>query len=288
MIPWYAYALMSVIFATLFTILRKKALCHEHALNFESTRLLLNSVFCIFIIPFLDFNFDFKLLYLIYFNSFISAIGILLASKAFRHGEISLIAPLSNIKPAFVALIAVIFLGESLTLTQMIGIGVIFISAYVLQADHHFSNIIQPLKNLLKDKYSLYYIIAIFIFSIGSVFDKFFTGEMNIFTYGSLIWFFVTINLNVYHTYKHGFKEVIKCIKDEKFLVFFISFLSVVSWFLAIKAVSMTFVSLVTPILTLSTLFVVLLGGKFFNEQNLMFRLGIAVIMFIGTYLVVA
>ncbi|MBS1267032.1 MAG: hypothetical protein MAG795_01003 [Candidatus Woesearchaeota archaeon] len=287
MIPWYVYAIGGVCFSAAFVVLRKKALGSEHSLNFESTRLLINALLCLILFPLLDFNFDLKFILLMYLNSIFGTIGILLASRALRHGQISLITPLGNIKPVFVSLLAFLFLGESITLIQGMGILIILISMYLLESDHHVSNLVHPIKNLTKDHYSILFILAYVLFSIGNIFDKFFVSEVNIYTYGTILWFFLALNMNLYHGIVHGFKEVITCMKNNK-LVFLVSLFSIISWFLGLKAVSMAYVSLVAPVLTLSSLFVIIFGGKFFEEKYLYFRLGMACLMIIGSYLVIA
>ena len=61
--------------------------------------------------------------------------------------------PLANFKPAFVAIIAFLFLSEAVTQKQIIGIIILLISAYLLESNHHFSNLYAPIKNFLKTKY---------------------------------------------------------------------------------------------------------------------------------------
>lgn len=287
MIPWFVYAIICVFIVASFAIFRKKALSKDHSLNFESTRLLINALLCLILIPFLDFDFNLWLIGLIYINSVLGTIGILLASRAYRHGQISLIAPLANIKPAFVSILAFFLLSESITLIQGIGILIILVSMYVLESDHHVSNLIHPIKNLTKDRYGLFFILAVSLFSIGSVLDKFFVNDMNIYTYGTLLWIFLAINMNIYHGITYGFKEIKSCLKENR-LVYLVSLLSLSGWFFGLKAVSMVYVSLVTPILTLSSLLVIIFGGSFFNEKYLVFRLIMATIMLFGVYLVIA
>ena len=59
------------------------------------------------------------------------SIGTLLFILAFDYGKVSLIAPVSSIYPAIIALLAVRFLGEKITIKQGTGIGVI-VSGLVL------------------------------------------------------------------------------------------------------------------------------------------------------------
>jgi bacterial/archaeal transporter family protein len=289
MIQWYIYALGSAIFHTLFEIMRKKALLQTHAMNFESLRTFFVACFCIFLIPFLNFNFHKDSLFLVYIVSLIATIGILFSAKAFKHGNISLISPLSNIRPLFVTLLATLFLSESLMFTQVAGILMILIATYLLESDHHVSNFIEPIKHLIKSKYSIFFLFATFLFSICAIFDKFIlTNKItNIYTYFFFLWLFMAINFNIVHTFNYGLKDSIDCFKKCKYLAIFVALFSLTSNLLAYQSLSLANVSLVTPVLMISTLFIVLFGGKFFHEKYLFFRIFISIIMLIGAYLVI-
>ena len=50
-IPWYVYAIAATLIGTVFSILRKKNLLKNHAMNFESARTLSVALLCIFLIP---------------------------------------------------------------------------------------------------------------------------------------------------------------------------------------------------------------------------------------------
>ncbi|MBW2981921.1 EamA family transporter [Candidatus Woesearchaeota archaeon] len=288
MIPWYVYAFASIVFSTFFIILRKKALLKVHAMNLESARSLSMLVLILFLIPLINFNINKKVLFLVYIISLIATVGILFFSKALRHKDISLLYPLSNFKPAFVAVIAFFFLSEAITQKQIIGIIILLISAYLLESDHNLSNLYAPIKNFLKTKYSLYFTFSIFLFSITAVLDKYILSNyLDIFNYLFFIWLFIAVNFNIIHIVMYGYKDTINCFKKIKFLPLLIALLTIIKNLLVLKAISLAYISLVTPVLVLSTLFIVLLGGKFFHEKFLLFRLFISSLMLIGTYLII-
>jgi len=198
MIPWYVYAIAATFFATAFSIIRKKALLKAHAMSFESARTMVVALLSLFLIPFIDLNVDWKIILVVYAASVVGTIGILFAAKGLRHEAISLIAPLGNIEPGFVALLAFFFLGESLGARKIIGLGVILVAAYLLESDHHFSDFYAPIKNLLRDKYSLYFLFAVALFSCINVVNKYvIDNHLNIFTLFLLTWVFIAINFNI-------------------------------------------------------------------------------------------
>jgi uncharacterized membrane protein len=199
-----------------------------------------------------------------------------------------LIIPLANFKPAFVAVIAFFFLSEAITQKQIIGISILLIGAYLLESNHHFSNLLEPIRHFFKTKYSLYFISASFLFSITAVLDRFIVANYtDIFTYFFLVWIFVAINFNLIHILLYGYKDIIKCFRKAKYLPILVGASSMLKNLLVYKALSLAFVSLVTPLLMLETLVVVFLGGKFFHEKYLLFRLTISAFMLVGTYLII-
>ncbi len=286
---WYVFALASAFFFTFFQVLRKEALQKSHAMNFESVRIFFVVIFALFVLPFTDWSFDKSSLVVAYIVSLLATVGILYASRAYRHKDLSLISPLATLRPAFIAVLAAIFLGESLGVKEILGISIILISAYVLESNHHFSNLIAPLKHILKSKYSLYFIFASFLFSICSVLDKYMIGHKitNIYTYYFIIWLFIAINFNIIHFFMYGIKDSVKCIKKTKSLPILVAFFSVLSNLLFLKSLSMAYVSLVMPIHMSSILLIVLFGGKFFHEKHLIFRLLTSAFMILGVYLII-
>jgi len=287
-IPWYVFVAIAIFFRVFFDIARKKALSKTHAMKFESARMLVTIFLCSSLLPFINFNIDKKVLLLVYFLSLLITTAILLAAKAVRHKDISLIAPLKNIKPAFVVILAYFFLSEPLEIKQIIGILIILVSTYLLESDHHLSDFLIPFKNFFKVKYAVYYILAVFLYSMKNIFDKFIlSNHLDVFTYFFLIYVFAAVNFNILHALFYGFKDTIDCFKETKYLPFLVAFFSLTANLFVLKAISLTYVSLVIPLVMLNTLFVVIFGGRFFHERYLLFRISMALLILIGAYMII-
>jgi uncharacterized membrane protein len=257
-------------------------------MNFESARTIVIAALCMFLIPFVNISIGKEAFFVIYLLSLLSTIGILFASKALRHDAISLIAPLSNLRPGIVALIAFFFLGETLGAKKIIGIAVLILAAYLLESDHHFSDFIAPIRHLLRDRYSMFFLFSVFIFGICSVLNKYIiTNYTDMFTLYFFTWIFIALNFNIIHTIKYGFKDVVNCFKEISYLPVLVGGFSMIMNLLYLKAISITLVSLVSPIVMLSTLFIVLIGGNFFHERFVYFRVFISVLMLAGAYLII-
>ncbi len=287
-VQWWVYAIGAALFSTAFSLSRKKALLKMHSMNLESTRTLAIAFFCLFLIPFINLNLEPWVFFLIYGTSVLSTIGILFASKALRHEAVSLIAPLSNLRPGIVAVLAFLFLGEVLSAKKVIGIGVLVLAAYLLESDHHFSDFTAPIKHLMRDRYSKFFLFAIFLFGTLSVLNKYLVSNyIDIFTLYFLTWIFIGVNFNIVHAWKYGFKDTIECFRKLSYLPILVGGLSMIMNLMYLKAISIAYVSLVSPIVMLSTLFIVFIGGNFFHEKYIYFRFFISILMIAGAYLII-
>ena len=84
-----------------------------------------------------------------------------------------------------------------------------------------------------------------------------------------------------------GFKDTVKCFKKIHYLPFLVAVFSFASNLFALKALSMAYVSLVVPVLMVSTLLIVFFGGRFFHEKYLLFRTVVSLLMLIGVYFII-
>ena len=141
---------------------------------------------------------------------------------------------------------------------------------------------------MFKSKYSLYVIAALIMFSITSLMDKYIIDNLlDPLPFLALVWIFVAININIVHGILYGFDEVKKYIIKYPLFPFLVAFFSIGAGFLYLNALKTANVSLVAPVLTLATLFVVFFGGRFFKESNITYRLIVSVLMITGVYLVI-
>lgn len=287
MLPWWVFAFASAIFATLFTIFRKKGTLKENAIEFELTRTTFVALFAFLLIPFLTFKYTITSVLIIYFVSILATIGIILISKAIRHEEISEIMPLHNLTPGFLAILAFLFLDESLTRFQITGLILLIIGAYLLEIDHH--SFIKSFLRHIRSKYIDYAILSAFIFSVTALLDKYVINFYTTpFDYLFLVWIFISINFIIISYIIHnGIKGIKNCLKTTKHNVVLAAFFSFLANASFLYALSLAYVSLVMPINKLSTLMTTIIGGKLFHEKAILKKSISCVIMLIGSYLII-
>jgi drug/metabolite transporter (DMT)-like permease len=284
---WFVLSLLSAIFVSISTILQKKILMKEHALEFSTVRILYTFLFSLTIIPFIKFQVSLSLLTFIYIISLGITAGILYRAKAVRHLEISVVSPLMNISPLFLVVIAYFILKETPTISQFVGIILILTGAYFLEADHKLYNLIYPFKKMLRSKHIHYLIFALLVFAFTATFEKFMiTHLIEPLTLLFFVWFFVAINFVVLEIARFGLKDIKKEFKRHKFITVITSFFTFLGTVFYILSLSLANVSLVIPIRRLSTLFTTIVGGELFHENRLKYKIIACFIITIGAYLI--
>jgi len=294
---WVIFAFLAAIIASATSIVEKRTLLKQHAMEFSSVL----AIFVMLIsIPFF-FIADFavlslKAVYLIYAASFFAAIAFLFIAKALRHIAISVTSPFLVFGPLFTAIIAAILLGERLTYLQGLGIIVLIIGAYILESHAH-ENILEPFKHTLKSKYIRYIFLALILYGVSSILDKKIVGApvdnglgVPVLTYLPLVHFFIAINFIVMMLLFHdGFTGIGKGIKYNWKWVFVVAVLTVGYRLSQQYAISLpgVLVSLVIPIKRLSALFSTIIGVELFHEEHILRKSIACVIMIIGAVLII-
>jgi len=288
------YALYAAAFATFSTIIHKKLLYKEHALEFITILSISNFIFTL---PFLyksDFNFSFYVLLIIIFISLINSLGAYYLTKAFRHLEISIASPLMGFEPGFVVLLSFLFLKEGITYSQMWGLILTLIGGYLLEVRWGFS-LLQPIREAIKSKYIHYGLLAILIYSFSAIISRYIVNtnnnfSLNIYTYLILVHFFVSIILFFSLMLKYdGIYGIKNGIKNMGWLLLPSSFFSVAHGFFTLFAISLpeANVGLVLAIKRISIFFETLIGGELFHDPNLFMKVIASVIIILGVYLVI-
>ena len=296
MTEWYFLALYAAVFATFSTLIDKKILYKEHALEYVTTWALITFILVTpFLIFKLNFNFPYYFWLILILISILNTAGIIYLTKAFRHLEISIASPLMSFEPAFVVLLAFLFLNESINYSQTWGLLLILVGGYFLEIRKENFSLIQPIKEAFNSKYIHYGLLAIFLYSISAIISRFIVNtnnaiNINIYTYFFLIKLFVAINLLVLLSILYdGIQGVKNGIKNMGWLLIPACIFSIIHGFLTLFAFSIPSanVGLVMAIKRISIFFETLIGGELFHDYNLFIKLVSSLIMLFGIYLII-
>jgi drug/metabolite transporter (DMT)-like permease len=286
---WIIYAFISAFFAATSIIISKKVLKKEHSMEFSATLKFILLLFSLSLLPFIDFSIITpKQIIFTAIISIFSVIAFLALAKAIRHAEVSSISPLLVLSPGVIAIISFVFLKEPLTFLQISGISLLIVGAYVLESKNH-QRILDPFRNLVKSKWSKYALLTVLLYGFSSTFERYLLGslKMEVPPYLFLLSLFMAINLFILLTIFHnGYKGVVHGLKKGKVWIAIIAFLTFAMLFSQFQAVATTQASLVIAIKRTSTLLVIILGGEFFHEKNILKKILASIIMIAGVILI--
>ncbi|MFH1770902.1 MAG: DMT family transporter [archaeon] len=287
---WIIFAFISAVCWGLMSIVNKKVLIHEHATEFTASRGPLIILLVLILIPFANFNFSLQGVLLTFVTAVTISIGGIFFNKSLRHGEISVVGPLTNTSPLFLLIIAYFILGEVPSKMQYIGVFLLVLGAYSLEVGVSNSGFLKPLRDFFKSKVNMFMMIAMIAFSVTATLDKFIVGMLNVqfIAYFVLLNLFMSIIYILYDAYLYGTKEIFRNLKKDYKLLAASAVLLVVGQLSYMKAVSIpgAMISLIIPIKRTSTLFSTIIGGKLFHEKNLLLKVLSSIIMIWGAVLI--
>ncbi len=286
---WLGFALLSALFVSIASIIEKRTLVREHAMEYSAV---VSTMIAILSLPFFfltDYSsLNLKVVLFIYGLSIIGAIGGLLLVRAIRHMEISLSSPLMVLSPGITAVLALVFLNEKLSLLQWLGMVVLIVGAYFLQKKPR-EKLLNKEKVFRKGNYIGVLLLGLLLYGISSIMDRVVLSRyVDVYTYMALVNFFLAINyivmLAIYHD---GFKGLKHGFKASGWPMLVIAALFVASRYFQAYSVSLAYVGLAIAIKRMSVIFTALIGGVLFHEDHLWRKMGATAVMIAGALLIV-
>ena len=207
--------------------------------------------------------------------------------RACRHMEISLVEPLRNLAPLFILGLAILFLREIPTLIQFFGVFLLVVGAVLLE-HKSFTPHVNPFK-IFKQKYFHYLLIAFVIGGASATLDKIIVRDVSTFTTIFFLFLFTSIILFIYQSYAYkGIKDVQDVLKKDGVLLSIIVIFSIISdWiYFTAMAIPEAPLSLVIPLRKSSVIFVVVFGGEFFKEKNILAKSIACVVTLVGVFFI--
>ncbi|MEE9323530.1 MAG: EamA family transporter [Candidatus Aenigmarchaeota archaeon] len=284
---WAVYAIISAFLVAMFRVVEKKTLMKEHATEFSTVLCITTVLVSIPLLFFIRISISLEMVFFVYVASLFWSIGFLLDTKALRHMEISNFAPLMNLHPIVVALIAFFALGEMLSFPQLLGLCFIAIGSYVLRFERHHKGPIYLIIKMIKSKYTVFVMISAMLFAFSSIMDKFNMNFMEPLFYMFLMQTFMALNYVIIicvrydgvKGIKHGFRSA------GKWVLLAAIFLAMSRYFYAL-AVNIAYIALVVPIKKISTLISTIVGGEIFHEHRILQKIIACILMVIGAALI--
>ncbi len=206
--------------------------------------------------------------------------------RAYRSGDLSLTYPLSQTSMLWVPVWGVLLLGEKITTTGVLGIGLILVGAYCVQLRSiSWGAITRPFHNL-QDPAVLAALAAGFIYSIGSIVDK--SGvtlyDPFHFTYLLVTFMLLFMTANILRAKYRG--RILSELRRSKYLVLLSGPVMMGSFFTFRYGLKLAPVSYAVPARQVSLLIGVLIGVLFLGEECGKIRFTAALLILGGVALI--
>jgi len=285
---WFWWALTAAVFAAISVILTKKALKNVSASLVAWVLFSLNTPILV-LIAFKNGTTEVNRLFFLgaIGSASIFAIAKTMRLAAIKQSLLSKIAPLATFNALFTYLLALIFLSEKIKLIGVVGLLLITMGAYILNAEKLGKDLLRPFKLLFAEKASVLFILGTVLTSISAIFDK--ISVTNTFpTNPSLTLLMenvvISIILLIYlQKKKQGW---ITELKDNFKLLILTSLIYMLAVIAVFSAFAIGPVALVIGIKQLQLFFVLLLSYFAFQDKPTKHSLLASAIMVIGVILI--
>lgn len=287
---WFIIAFASALLSASAAITQKKVLYNLNALKFSFLLSLVNLLFSIPFFFFIDYTtINSTNLSILLIKSVIGVAAFYCVMLSLKNLEISNALPLLALTPGFVAIFAFILLGETLRMIEIVGLIFLIAGTYILENKNtnvfHF-----PFTVFYKSKYHRFILIALLLFTASSILDKLLLVKLNLSPISLTAFqhiFFAALFSIAYIFFRSKEPSDSISVKKSNFgWIVLISLFTIGYRFAQIVAVSMASVALVLAIKRTSVFWATLIGGKIFNDEDLLKRSIAAILILIGAILI--
>lgn len=287
---WFYIALISAVLSAASAITQKKVLFSLSALEFSFLVSLVNILFAV------PFFFGFNIagispesIAVLFIKSIMGALAFYNVMLALKNLDISGALPLLVLTPGFVALFAFLFGLERLSIIQISGMILLLAGTYLLEMKPKQA-ITEPFKVFSKSKNYHYIGFALLLFTASSILDKVLLGKYKMppnafmafqqvfygFVIGAVYLFSSKIKRNPLNSFD----------KKVWLWIILIAILTAGYRYTQIRAIKIAPVSLVLSVKRISVFIAVVIGGKMFNEKNLLRKALATAIMVAGAIMI--
>ena len=287
---WFYIAFISAVLSAASAIFQKKVLFSLSALEFSFLVSLFNillSIPCFF--AFSIDSITLQSIAILFIKSIMGALAFYNVMLALKNLDISGALPLLVLTPGLVALFAFLFGLEMLSILQISGMFLLLAGTYLLEMKPKQA-LTEPFKIFSKSPNYHYIGFAILLFTASSILDKVLLGKYkmppNAFMAFQQVFYGIVITIVYLFSNKIKRNPLNSFDKKVWFWIIIISLLTMGYRYTQIKAIKIAPVSLVLSVKRISVFIAVVIGGKMFNEKNLLRKALATAIMVAGAIMI--
>ncbi len=285
---WFILALASALFSAAAALLQKIVLRKIDAVSFSFFISIANLILIsLFWLPRgTSIPLEAEAIIILTIKVIISAIAFLCVMISIENFELSSVLPVLIFTPALVAIVAFVFLDESLNVKEITGMSLALFGVYILETKE--KNLLIPFKRLVVESKSKYILYALLLFTISSVLDKTLIGKFKVKPFDFLMFqqVFALPMFAIIFFFRKNKKELNKNgFKNTVLLISAISVLTLLYRYFYVSAIQFGAVALALSVKRFSVFFAVAASGKILKEKNIPRKLIATFFLIAGSYL---
>lgn len=196
-------------------------------------------------------------------------LAFLFYNRSIKLGELSTVIPFTKLNPVFTGILAAVFLTE--TITAVNGVGIILVTAgsyVILKDDGH--DLLDPIRRFKASDAPKLGAASALVFSIAAIADRFATQSISPKLYTYFIYLFMTAGLTLYIYIKEEkvFSEARDNFLADRKLYTLTGLGAAIASYLIFYSFSQAEASKVIPVMQLQVFISVIAGITLFNEGN--------------------
>jgi uncharacterized membrane protein len=220
-------------------------------------------------------------------SGFIHFLYWIFLTRAYKEGDLSHVYPIMRSSPALVLVIAVLFLGEQVSIQGTAGILLVAVGVYIINMKHISGReLLEPVKSLAGDRSTQFAFLTLISVAFYSIVDKMAVDYIHPILFAFLHLFFGMCYYTPYILLtKKG--NVIRNEWDTGLVRIIMSgVIGITGYSLILIAFTIERVSYIVSLRQLSVVFAVLMGSFWLKEKHTAMRLTGAVVIFAGGFLI--
>ncbi len=212
---------------------------------------------------------DFKLyfLLLVFIAALITFLNYFFLSSAYKHGDLSLVYPVSRSSILFLPIFAYFFIGETINITGGVAIALILLGTFVIHLDSFNKEGIKNVFKNLNNKGTIYAILAAVSVAGYTLWDKISITVMEPFLYFYLYTFIVACFYTIFSFSTFSNREIKNEWNANKYRILQVGFFNSFTYILVLIALSLSKATYVGGLRQLSIVIGVFLGYKLLGEK---------------------
>ena len=211
----------------------------------------------------------------------------LFLTNAYKEGDLSHVYPIMRSSPALVLVIAILFLGEQVSLQGVTGILLVAVGVYIINMKQiSGEELLAPLKSLAHDRSTQFAFLTLIAVAFYSVVDKMAVDYIHPILFAFFHLFFGMCYYTPYIIFTKNAAKIKKEWHSGPGRIILSGVIGIVGYALILFAFTIERVSYIVSLRQTSIVFAVLMGSHFLKEKHGGIRLAGALIIFIGGFLI--